>query len=573
MFPPLPSSFLRNVVYPVYRGLRRDRLLAVLEELERTQWLPAAEIEDLQWHRLAAFIREIAAYVPFYRDLFKQVSIRPDDIQSPDDFRAIPFLTKEIIRNAGARMTSTDPVRRGFASSTGGSTGEPLFFHGDVSSGPVRRANGMRCYRWAGVDIGDRQAVLWGTHLDAAPRERFASAVRNYFSNMMYLSTFDMSDASMERYAARLRSFKPHLFTGYPSALALFAGFLRSRRAQDIRPRAVIASGEELYESQRELIEAAFGCRVFDRYGSREFAGVAQECEEHRGLHVMSDLFYVEIVTESGRPASEGEIGEVVVTDLSNLYMPFVRYRTGDLAVPTGRSCPCGRGLPLLDRIEGRSFDAVVTADGRHIGGFFWTWLSRAVPGVRRFQVEQRERSGIVFRFVPGPEWRDEYERTLERKIKDNCGDGFGVAFERVEEIPLTRSGKSKFIISNIGERLVVKSKIHRATITAEEPGEPDCVVIDEGIMELADIARHERVLIVDMTNGARVETFAAPAARGSGTVAVCGAAAKQVRAGDTVGIMAFTWSDRPTGRFSNILVDERNRFARHLTENAGDKI
>ncbi len=573
MFPPLPPALIRNVIYPVYRGLRRDRLLSVLEELERNQWLSAREIEDLQWSRLAALIRGIAAYVPFYEDLLKQISLAPEDLQSPEDFRRIPFLTKEIIRSAGARMTSKDPIRRGFPSSTGGSTGEPLFFYGDVSTGPLRRANGMRGFRWAGIDIGDRQAVLWGTHLGSGRRERAAQAARNYFSNTLYLSTFDMSDASMERYAARLRAFRPQLFTGYPSALALFAAFLRSRRAQDIRPRAVIASGEELYESQRELIEAVFGCRVFDRYGSREFAGVAHECEEHRGLHVMSDLFYVEVVTESGRPASEGEIGEIVVTDLFNTYMPFVRYRTGDLAVTTGRTCPCGRGLPLLERIEGRSFDAIVTADGRHIGGFFWTWLSRAVPGIRRFQVEQRERSGVIFRFVPGPEWRDEYERSLEKKIRENCGDGFGVSFERVGEIPLTPSGKSKFIISNVGERLVVKSKIHRATITAEEPDGPDCIVIDEEIMELANISRNEKVLIVDMTNGERVDAFAVPGARGGGAVTVCGAAAKLVHTGDTVGIMAFTWSEGPTGRFANILVDERNRFARYLTENAGDTV
>lgn len=573
MVPPLSPGLIRNVVYPLYRGLRRDRLLVELEELERHQWLSAAEIEDLQWRRLAALVREIGTYVPFYRDTLRQVGLAPDAIQGPDDFRKIPLLTKEIIRSAGDRMRSADPVRRGFPSSTGGSTGEPLHFFGDAASGPVRRANGLRSTRWTGIDIGDRQAVLWGTHLDVSGRERAATALRNYFTNMLYLSTFEMSDASMERYARRLRAFKPHLFTGYPSALALFAGFLRSRRIQDIRPRAVIASGEELYESQRDLVEAVFGCHVFDRYGSREFSNVAMECEEHRGLHIMSDLFYVEVITESGRPANEGEIGEIVVTDLSNRYMPFVRYRTGDLAVPTGRTCPCGRGFPLLERIEGRTFDAIVTADGRHVGGFFWTWLSRAVPGIRRFQVEQRDRSGIVFRFVPGPEWRDGSERELESRIRENCGPDFGVAFERVGEIPLTPSGKSKFIISNVGERLVVKSKIHRATVTAADPARPDGVVIDAEIMELANIARYEKVLVVDMTNGARVETFAERGERGSGAVEACGAAAALLRPGDTIGIMAFTWSDRPTGQFANILVDGRNRFARYLTEIPGDKI
>ncbi len=571
MFPPLPPLIVRSIIYPLYRGFRNDVLLAALEEFEKNQWLARKELDDLQWRRLMVLVREIAASVPFYGDMLRQMSLRPEHIQGPEDFRKIPFLTKEIIRNAGDRIRSKDPNRRGFPVS--GSDGVSPSVFGDISSGPIRRANVMRVHRCAGVDIGDRQATLWGARLDASRRGRAASALRNYFTNTMILSTFDMSDASMERSAARLRSFKPHLFSGYPSALTLFASFLRSRRVQDIRPRAVITSGEELYESQRDLIEAVFGCRVFDRYGTREFSNVAHECEEHRGLHVMSDLFYVEVVTESGRPASEGEIGEIVVTDLSNYFMPFVRYRTGDLAVPTGRSCPCGRGFPLLERIESRSFDAVVTPDGKHIGGFFWTWLSRAVPGIRRFQVEQREQSGIVFRFVPGPEWRDESERELENRIKANCGAAFGVEFERVADIPLMPSGKSKFIVSNIGERLVVKSKIHRATITGEDPDGPDCVVIDEEIMELANIARHEKVFIVDMSNGARVDTFAVPGARGGGAVTVSGAASKQIRAGDTVGIMAFTWSSRPTGRFANILVDGRNRFVRHLTEIPGDKI
>jgi phenylacetate-CoA ligase len=573
MFPPLSPMLIRNVVYPVYRGFRGDTLLAVLEELERNQWLSPKEIEDLSWQRLGKLLSQSVLYVPYYRDAFQQAGLKPDDIQSPADFSKVPLLTKDIVRGAGNRMVSQDPLRKGFASSTGGSTGEPLYFYGDATSGPIRRANTMRGYRWMGVDVGDRQAMLWGMHLDVPFRERLVSAVKNYFSNTIYLSTFDMSDQSMLRYAERLRAYRPRLLTGYPSALALFASFLRMKRIMDIRPRAIISSGEELYESQRELIEAVFGCRVFDRYGSREFANVAQECDEHRGLHIMSDLFCVEILTGDGRAANEGEVGEVVVTDLSNFYMPFIRYRTGDLAVSTGRTCACGRGLPLFDRIEGRSFDAVVTPEGKHVGGFFWTWLSRAVPGIRQFQIEQRERSGVCFRFVPGPEWRDEYERRLERKIKENCGEGFRVTFVRVEEIPLTVSGKARFIISNIGERLVAKSKIHRATITAEAREKPDGIIIDAALMELGGIAAGEKVLIVDMTNGERVETFVVPGPKASGGIAVCGAAAKCIRAGDKISIMAFTWAEGPPELFSNILVDDANRFVRYLTEVAGERM
>jgi aspartate 1-decarboxylase len=253
--------------------------------------------------------------------------------------------------------------------------------------------------------------------------------------------------------------------------------------------------------------------------------------------------------------------------------MPFIRYRTGDLAVSTRRACPCGSGFPLLERVEGRLLDAIVTRDGKRVGGDFWSWLSLAAPGIRRFQVEQRAVNAVVFRFVPGAEWRDEYERVLEEKIRANFGESFRVNFAKVEEIPLTPSGKFRFVISNWGERLLAKSKIHQATITMEIPGESDCVIIDGGLMERADIAAGEKVLIVDITNGERVETFAVPGPRASGEIIVRGAASKHIHQGDKVGIMAFTWTDGRTERFSNILVDDRNTFVRYLTERHGDTI
>jgi aspartate 1-decarboxylase len=326
-----------------------------------------------------------------------------------------------------------------------------------------------------------------------------------------------------------------------------------------------------MFPHQAEIIREVFRCPLFDRYGSNEFATVAQDCDQHKGFHVFSDLLHVEVIHESGRPAQSGEVGELVVTDLMNLYMPFLRYRTGDLAVPTVRTCTCGRGFPLLDRIEGRTFDAVVSADGKSAGGFFWTYLSRVVPGIKQFQIEQRERSGVIFRIVPGPEWKDEYQKELEGKIKENMGRGFGVSFEMVREIPLTKAGKFRFISSKLGERLVVKSKIHKAKVTGAAHGKLDCVIVDEELLALSNIAPFERVLLVDNTNGARLESFVVKGRKGSGEVVVSGAVAHHVRVGDEIILMAFTWSEQTAGFFKNILVDEHNRFVRYLTEVHGD--
>ncbi len=567
---PLHPFFVRNFVYPLYRGFRQDRVLEALEELERNQWLSRDELEDLQWSKVKWFLSQITKYVPYYRDLFLEYGINVDDIQSPHDFTRIPFLTKEIIRRSKDTLVSEDPLRKGFPSSTGGSTGEPLYFFGDVASGPLRRANTLRCYRWADIDIGDRKAYLWGTALNIPFKKRIVDGIKNYFNNILYLSTFDLSPERMSEYVKTLKRFRPKVLTGYPSALETFARFVKDRGLSGVNLRAVVASGEELFPHQRELVEEVFDAPVFNRYGSREFSNVAHECAVHKGMHVFSDLYFVEIVDEEGKPVAPGETGELIVTDLSNLYMPFLRYRTGDMAVQSDRECECGRGLPLIERVEGRSFDVIRTPSGKDIGGFFWTWLSRAVPGIKRFQVVQRHIDGVIFNLVPGPEWKDEYRGVLEEKIKENCGQDFKVAFIIKEDIPLTASGKVRFIVSEMSERMFIKSKIHKARITAEQPEKVDCLRVDSKLMELADIAPYERVLVVDMTSGSRVETFVLGDEAESGSITACGDVAKHLKKGDEVSIMSFTWSSLSSERFRNILVDEKNRFVRYLTGDGG---
>jgi phenylacetate-CoA ligase len=572
MLPPLPPWVVRRLIFPFLRSLRRDGLSGSIDELRSHERLSPDDLKRLQWAELGRFLTHIEKHVPYYRDLFKQSGIDVAAVRRPADLLDIPLLTKDRIRAAGRSIITEEPGRRGVPLSTSGSTGEPLYFDVDTAAGPTRRACAVRSFRWMGIDIGDKQARIWGTYFGVPFRARMAEAVRDYAANILDLSAFNMSDEVMQSYAARLRAFKPDLLIGFPSALTLFAEFLKSRKISDIRPRSILASGEKIYDHQKELLEQVFRSKVYEGYGTNEFGNIAHECEERKGLHLFTDIFYLEILHESGRPAEPGEVGEIVVTDLSNLYMPFLRYRTGDLAVPSGRSCPCGRAFPLIERIEGRTFDVVVSPDGKSAGGFFWTFLSRAVPGISRFQIEQRDPSGIVFHLVPGPEWKDEYKATLEHKIKANMGEGFRVDFDVVDDIPQTRSGKFRFIVSKLEERLVVKSKIHKARVTGEEPERVDGIVIDEGLLELANISPCEKVLIVDNDNGARVETFVRKGKRDSGEVRITGAAAKLVHAGDEIIIMSFTWSQQVEGNFKNILVDENNRFVRYLIEVAGEK-
>jgi phenylacetate-CoA ligase len=508
MFPPLPESLVRNVVYPVYRGFRNDRILDILDELEHNQFLPDEEIEDLKCRKLTVLLEAAGRYVPYYADLFEREGIDTSSFGESADISKIPFLTRDIIRSEKGRMISKDPLRKGYLSSMGGSAEEPLNFWCDMAAAPVRRATAMRGYRWTGFDIGGRQALLWGFPPDRSLKERFSEGTKNFFNNILALSSFGMTPEAMRKYAVRLRRFCPSIVTGYPSALEAFSGFCRDTGTSLPPPKAIVTGGEKLFPYQRKLIEEVFGAGVYDRYGSREFSIVAHECPEHNGLHVFSDLFHVEVIHESGRPAESGETGEIVITDLSNLYMPFIRYRTGDQVVRGGTKCPCGRGFPLLERLEGRSPDDIVAPEGKVI-----------------------------------------------------------------DHIPSPAEGKEKVVISNMEERLVIKSKIHKAHINGEEPGENDCLRIDARLMELGNISAYEKVLIVNATNGARLETFAREAPGGSGEITACGAVSKLCGPGDEISVMAFTWSRGDKGDFSNILVDERNMFVRYLTEKAGDMI
>jgi phenylacetate-CoA ligase len=573
MMPPLSQAFVRNLMYPVYRGLRHDHVLAVIRDLKKNQWTTPEEFADRRWQHMKTFLREISTNVPYYRDLFRRTGLHVEDIREPADLLNLPFLTKEDIRGAGASMITEDPGRTGVGSNTGGSTGEPLYFYCDASSGPIRRAVGVLGYGWGDIDIGDRIAYMWGFHLDKPLKERVIRASKSYFNNKLELSSFNLSQESMEKYAKMLGTFKPDAIDSYPSVLAVFADFCKNQGISNIKPRAIFLSGERTYPYQGEVIQEVFGCPMFNRYGSNEFSIIAQDCERHEGLHLLNPSLYLEVIHESGRPAASGEIGEVVMTDLANLYMPFLRYRTGDLAVPTIRQCSCGRGSPLLDRIEGRVFNVVVTADGRSAGGAFWTYLSRFVPGIKQFQIEQNNRNGVVFRIVRGPDWRNEFTRRLELKIKDNLGERFKVDFEFVDDIPRTPAGKFRFIWSRIEERLVVKSKIHKARITGSNPDGIEGIVIDDDLLHMSSLAPFEKVLVVDNANGARVETCVIKGRKGSGEIVISGAGTHHIKTGDEVIIMAFAWSDEPESTFKNILVDENNRFVRYLVEVAGEKL
>jgi phenylacetate-CoA ligase len=446
---------LRNVLFPVWHWARRDGANRALRELERNQWLSTEELLALQQRKLASLLRFARKHVPYYRKLFRDAGIHADGQVSNEHFLRLPPLTKRIIRLERESLISEDLSGNGLVgSSTSGSTGEALRFYIDLRSIPYRKASLWRGDLWTGWRIGDRSLRLWGSPIDEKKAAQLRGKLHGWVTGERLLSSFDLSAARLDRYIEFMLAFKPVLLIGYPGPLEQLALHCREREARFPSLKAIVSSAETLWPHQREIIEESFAVRVFNRYGSREVGHIAGECETHEGLHVSVDRLLVEVVDDEGRPCPPGEVGEILITDLDNFGMPLIRYEIGDRgAFAEQRPCRCGRGLPRLDAVEGRTLDIVRTTDGRRIGGTFWTLLLRKRPGLRQFQVIQNALDGVVINFVRDADFDHSLLDYFTQRIQEYCGRNFNVQFVEKSTIDPTVSGKQRLIVSNLPGR------------------------------------------------------------------------------------------------------------------------
>ena len=444
---------LREVVYPVYRTLKRDRVLAHLAEMRSVQWMDPDEILAFQWGKLSRLVDHAATHVPYYRRLFKELGLAPEDLKDWADFKALPILRKHDVRANKADMISEKHGRRDLiAGSTSGSTGESLGFYYDKACHEAQRANTVRMDEWIGIRFGDRVAKIWTVPLKRTRARRLREDLRNYLSNSLVLSHYRLDEETLHSYARRLAAFGPDLVIAYPSVLTLFSEFLTGHGLEPLSPKAVTVSAETLYDWQRDTIENALQTTVYNHYGSMEFIGLARECRLRQGLHIASERVLIEDVPVEGLSPGES-VTELVVTDLDNYGMPFIRYAMEDTGSIVRDKCECGLGLPRLEAAIGRTFDIVQAPNGNLLGGSFWTVLSRQAKGIERFQVIQEEPDELVFAVVVTQEFSDESKRFITERVREACGPEMRVRFDIRSSLEPTPAGKHRFVISRIGLR------------------------------------------------------------------------------------------------------------------------
>lgn len=436
-----------HLLFPLHERLKGHHSVALHRELEASQWLAPEVLEVQQLRRLRDFLRRAAADVPYYRDLMREHRFDPERVASLADLAQLPFLTKPLIRENVERLKSARAGKL-VRYNTGGSSGEPLVFYMGMGRVSHDVAAKWRATRWWGVDIGDVEVVLWGSPIEIGKQDR-VKALRDRVFRSHLLPAFQMSDAQMDRYLATLESLRPKMLFGYASALALLATHAESR-GRDMRgigARVAFATGETLYPDQRQVIERVFGAPVANGYGSRDAGFIAHQCPQG-SLHVTAEHVIVELIDAEGRLVAPGETGEIVVTHLATDDFPFTRYRTGDMAVRSAGRCACGRGLPVLEKVHGRSTDFIRTPSGNQMHALALIYEVRDKPGVKAFKLVQAEDLSLEVLLVAGPELTAEVEAQILRGLRARMGEGARVTASRVAEIPPEKSGKYRYVVS-----------------------------------------------------------------------------------------------------------------------------
>lgn len=434
-------SAAKKYVVPIFK-INKWKLY---KEKKQIQFSSLNEILNYQTIKLRKLL-QIALNSPYYREIINSFNI-PIEKFEIDDLKKFPILTKDIIRREKYRLLCK-PLKYLYPNASGGSTGEPINFYQDENYRFHVWATMFIVLEMCGWRYGVRIARLWGAPQD---RPSLKSKIAYYFQNTRFYDSFNMSEEMMKLYHNDMSKFRPGIIISYASSIYLLARFLKTNNITPNYPTISInTSAETLYPHMRELIEKVFNVKVFDKYGSREVSAIACECECHNGLHVFMDNVILECLDPITGKEIYDEPGELIITDLNNYGMPFIRYRIGDMGILTKEKCACGRQTQVLRRVIGRTTDNFILQDGRIIHGEYFTHLFYNTEGIKEFQFIQETPYKYELNIVKAEGFNEKQFDVIVNKIRTIIGTNSVLNIKFLDNIPKTPTGKYRFTISKV---------------------------------------------------------------------------------------------------------------------------
>ena len=446
---PVPFQQLMVGVYGYWWYRRRfsSHFHHLVEEFKQREYWSRDQFAQYQQAQFSKLI--LAAWnSPYYRQVFSEAGLAVGQLDV-EILSSLPFLSKETLRNYPTELLTQNPLPKGMiVQKSSGTTGTSTHiyytkeFHAFELAVPEARN-----LNWAGVNYRDRR-VMFGVrkvspyHQDKPPFWRFSP-----MENMAYMSIYHLSPKFLPYYLDFLRSYRPAVVMGYPSALTTVARYALEHDDLPAPAKAIFTMSETLTVQARQAIEKTWQGRIFDRYGAVEGCMFASQCEVGK-YHVSPEVGIIEILDRAGKPCPPGEIGEVICTGLQNTIQPLIRYRVGDAARwAVDQQCACGRQMPILEAIEGRFEDICFTPDGREMLRF--DTVFKGVDTIKEAQVVQERLDLFKVYVVPGQNFGSSEIELIQKNMKLHVGEVQTIV-EPVPEIPRSSSGKFRAVICNI---------------------------------------------------------------------------------------------------------------------------
>jgi phenylacetate-CoA ligase len=397
------------------------------------------KLQEYQFNKLKKLLVHANEHVPYYRESFKKVGFEPSHFNSFGDFQKIPVLTKAEIRNNPQEFISKDKKRMLTRYATSGSTGEPLIFYLSNERISSDKAAHLLSRAWWGINIGDKEAVLWSSSGDLSVYGA-VKKIRDRCLRTYLLSAFHMSEKSMDKYMKFMLRCKPKHVFGYAHSIYIISNYAKNRGI-DLKKsgiEAVFVTAETLHDFQRALIEEVFGAPVSNSYGGRDSGLVAFECK-HKSMHINPNI-YTEIIDK-----------QVIITHLDSYGFPFIRYQTGDQGVfSTKKLCGCGRKMPVIEKIIGRDTDYIISPKKEFIHPLALEYIFREIEGVDYFKITQEAEDSLLVDLVMHSALRAKNEDYIRENVNRIMSDAIHINFRYIKHEEIPKTDKHDFVKSQI---------------------------------------------------------------------------------------------------------------------------